>query len=135
MLCCSDGGEQRGPDSLVQAVGRAQKAGIPVVAYDRLILNADVDLYISFDNQQVGRLMAEHMKEHLGGEGEILQICGPMEDYNVPQVMKGFDEVLADTDLEITMTEHAEGWLGETGFYNEQLSAYPYSTRWNYGRQ
>ncbi len=105
------------PDSLVQAVGRAQKAGIPVVAYDRLILNADVDLYISFDNQQVGRLMAEHMKEHLGGEGEILQICGPMEDYNVPQVMKGFDEVLADTDLEITMTEHAEGWLGETGFF------------------
>lgn len=104
------------PTGLINAVGRAQKAGISVVAYDRLILNADVDLYISFDNGQVGRLMAEHMKEHLKDGGDILQICGPMADYNVPQVMEGFSEVLEGTDLKVTQTEHAEGWLGETGF-------------------
>ena len=101
---------------LIEAVGRAQKAGIPVVAYDRLILNADVDLYISFDNVQVGRLMAEHMQEHLGEGGELLQVCGPMADYNVPQVMEGFEEVLEDSDLEIMETEYAEEWLAETGF-------------------
>lgn len=104
------------PTGLINAVGRAQKAGIPVVAYDRLILNADVDLYISFDNGQVGRLMAEHMREHLENGGDILQICGPMADYNVPQVMEGFAEVLEGSSLKITQTEHAEGWLGETGF-------------------
>lgn len=104
------------PTGLINAVGRAQKAGIPVVAYDRLILNADVDLYISFDNGQVGRLMAEHMREHLENGGDILQICGPMADYNVPQVMEGFAEVLEGSNLKITQTEHAEGWLGETGF-------------------
>lgn len=98
------------------AIGRAQKAGIPVIAYDRLVLNANVDLYISFDNGQVGRLMAEHMEEHLPDGGDILQICGPMADYNVPQVMAGFEEVLEGSDLEIVLTEHAEGWLGETGF-------------------
>lgn len=101
---------------LTEAVERAQKAGIPVVAYDRLILNADVDLYISFDNSQVGRLMAEHMQEHLSAGGEILQVCGPMADYNVPQVMGGFSDVLADSNLEIMETVHAEGWLAETGF-------------------
>lgn len=101
---------------LIEAVGRAQKAGIPVVAYDRLILNADVDLYISFDNVQVGRLMAEHMQEHLGEGGELLQVCGPMADYNVPQVMEGFEEVLEDGDLKIMETEYAEEWLAETGF-------------------
>lgn len=101
---------------LVEAVGRAQKAGIPVVAYDRLILNADVDLYISFDNGQVGRLMAEHMREHLSDGGELLQVCGPLADYNVPQVMEGFEEVLAGSDLKVMETEYAEGWLGETGF-------------------
>lgn len=101
---------------LVNAVERAQRAGIPVVAYDRLILNADVDLYISFDNGQVGRLMAEHMKEHLKDGGDILQICGPMADYNVPQVMEGFAEVLEGSSLKIAQTEHAENWLGETGF-------------------
>lgn len=101
---------------LTEAVERAQKAGIPVVAYDRLILNADVDLYISFDNGQVGRLMAEHMQEHLEGEGELLQVCGPLADYNVSQVMDGFSEVLAGSELRIVKTEYAEGWLGETGF-------------------
>ena len=101
---------------LIEAVGRAQKAGIPVVAYDRLILNADVDLYISFDNVQVGRLMAEHMREHLSEGGELLQVCGPMADYNVPQVMEGFAEALEGSDLKIMETEYAEGWLAETGF-------------------
>lgn len=104
------------PSGLISAIGRAQKAGIPIIAYDRLVLNAGVDLYISFDNDQVGRLMAEHMREHLSEGGEILQICGPMADYNVPQVMSGFEEVLKGSDLKIALTEHAESWLGETGF-------------------
>ncbi len=101
---------------IVEAVERAKKAGIPIVAYDRLILNGDVDLYISFDNGQVGRLMGEHMREHLAEGGELLRVCGPMADYNVPQVMEGFEEVLAGSDLKIGETEYAEGWLGETGF-------------------
>jgi D-xylose transport system substrate-binding protein len=98
------------------AVERAKKAGIPVVAYDRLILNSDVDLYISFDNVEVGRLMAEHMKEHLGSTGTLLQICGPLSDYNVPQVMSGFEEVLKESSIEIAETEYAQGWYAETGF-------------------
>lgn len=112
---------------LVDAVGRAQKAGIPVVAYDRLILDANVDLYISFDNGQVGRLMGEHMREHLGGEGEILQVCGPLADYNVPQVMAGFDQAVRGEKLKVVKTEYAKSWLAETGFTATAayLSQYP----------
>ena len=99
-----------------ESIERAKKAGIPVVAYDRLVKNAGVDLYISFDNRKVGELMAEHMKEHLGDSGKILQICGPLADYNVPQMMEGFSSVLNATDLEIAETDYAPGWLGETGF-------------------
>lgn len=101
---------------LIEAVERAQKAGIPVVAYDRLILDANVDLYISFDNRQVGCLMGEHMREHLKGTGEILQICGPLADYNVPQVMDGFNQAITGSGLQITETEYAKNWLAETGF-------------------
>jgi len=104
------------PAGLVNAVERAGRAGIPVVAYDRLILNAGVALYISFDNEEVGRLMGEHMRTHLEDGGDVLQICGPMADYNVPQVMTGFDKALKGSGLKIAYTEHAEGWLGETGF-------------------
>lgn len=101
---------------LKDVVADAHRAGIPVIAYDRQIMNAGADLYISFDNEAVGHLMGEHMREHLGGEGRILQICGPMADNNVPQVMTGFSKAIAGSDLSITLTEHAAGWLAETGF-------------------
>ena len=42
-------------DGLTEVVDKAQKEGIKVVAYDRLINNANIDLYISFDNVGVGR--------------------------------------------------------------------------------
>ena len=102
--------------NLIEAVADAHHAGIPVVAYDRQIMNAGADLYISFDNEAVGRLMGEHMRSHLNGQGKLLQICGPLADNNVSQVMTGFEKALADSELWIVMTEHADNWLAETGF-------------------
>ncbi len=101
---------------LHSAIEDAKRAGIPVIAYDRLILDSDVDLFISFDNEQVGTLMGEHMREHLEGKGEILQICGPLADNNVSEVMKGFENALSKSELKITLTEHAPNWRAETGF-------------------
>lgn len=111
-------------DGLSEVVERARIAGIPVIAYDRLIHNANVSLYISFDNYAVGSLMAEHMQQHLEDTGEILQVCGPLSDNNVTLVMDGFQTALEDSSLQIVHTEFAEGWLAETGFtvVNEYLS-------------
>ncbi len=103
-------------DGLSDAVARAKKEGIKVVAYDRLIRNADVDLYISFDNEEVGRLMGEHMREHIGEEGTLLQICGSPDDNNVPMVVSGFLEAIEGSDMKIAQTAYAPGWLAETGF-------------------
>lgn len=105
-----------GEGELDDAVEDAHRAGIPVIAYDRQIMNAGADLYISFDNEAVGRLMGEHMREHLDGAGQILQICGPLADNNVTQVMSGFEQALAGSDMEIMLTEYADNWLAETGF-------------------
>ncbi|MGC8035736.1 substrate-binding domain-containing protein, partial [Salmonella enterica] len=44
---------------LTNTIKEAKKAGIKVLSYDRLILNADVDAYISFDNEKVGEMQAE----------------------------------------------------------------------------
>ncbi len=104
------------PQDLKTAIAKAQKAGIPVIAYDRLVQDADVDLYISFDNEEVGRLMAEHMKEHLKDKGKVLQICGSMADDNVSQIMEGFSKMLDGSGLSIAQTDYAAGWLGEKGF-------------------
>lgn len=101
--------------ALKSAIKKAKDAGIPVVGYDRLVPDANMDLYVSFDNEAVGKLMAQHMKEHVGGQGEILQINGPLADYNVPQVTKGFNKVLEDTSLTISETDYADGWVAEQG--------------------
>ena len=48
-------------------VQRAKQSEIPVISYDRLITDADIDYYISFDNEQVGKLQGESLVEKLDG--------------------------------------------------------------------
>ena len=55
IVCAVDG------DALTQTLKNAQYAQIPVISYDRLIMNTDaVDYYISFDNYEVGCLLSEY---------------------------------------------------------------------------
>lgn len=80
-------------------VKKAQEEGVPVVSYDRLILGAPVDYYISFDNEKVGELQAETLSEKLKEEGSpqgpIVMINGSPTDPNAGQFKagahKGFD--------------------------------------------
>jgi len=45
-------------EASAEAVRMANKAGIKVISYDRLVRNGGVDLYISFDNVRVGEIKA-----------------------------------------------------------------------------
>ncbi len=47
--------------SVAPIVTRAKQQQVPVISYDRLITDADIDYYISFDNVQVGKLQAESL--------------------------------------------------------------------------
>lgn len=74
-------------------VHKAHKAGIKVMAYDRLIKNADVDLYVSFDNEKVGELQAKVMTE-LVPKGNYVYIGGADTDNNAHLLKKGVFNVL-----------------------------------------
>jgi putative multiple sugar transport system substrate-binding protein len=53
--------------SLGNALQQAADAGIPVVAYDRLLMNSGhVSCYATFDNEQVGRLQGQYIADTLG---------------------------------------------------------------------
>jgi len=103
-------------DKLVDVVKSAKKAGIKVIAYDRLIRNANVDLYISFDNEKVGRLMAESLVASIPGGGKIFVIRGPKTDYNVDMVEKGFMEVIMGSNLKIAYDTYCQNWLSEQAY-------------------
>lgn len=103
-------------DRLTDVVKKARKEGIKVISYDRLVKNADTDLYISFDNEMVGRLMAEAMVEALPNGGNIFEIQGSPVDYNVESVNRGFHEVIEQHPFQIVYTAYCENWLAELAF-------------------
>jgi len=103
-------------ERLKDVVKKAKNEGIKIVAYDRLIKNADVDLYISFDNEEVGRLMAKTLVSQVPEGGKIYTIKGPITDNNVDLVEKGFNEVISQSDLEIVYSANCENWLAEQAY-------------------
>lgn len=113
--------------AIAPVVEEAKEAGISVISYDRSVVDGDVDLYISFDNEAVGQLMASQLKQALPEGGKIFMIGGPLTDENVKQVEKGINRELKDSNLEIVYTYRCENWNAPDGYeaVKEALAAYP----------
>jgi len=79
-------------DAIAPAVKKAADAGIPVIAYDRLIEDPAA-LYITFDNVEVGRMMAREILK-AKPEGNYAFIKGDKGDPNASFLFSGITEVL-----------------------------------------
>lgn len=101
------------------AVELAKKQGVKVISYDRLVMNANVDLYITFDNVKVGELMAKSIAENLD-TGNVLIINGAQTDNNTKMIKQGYDKVLkpmiAEGKIDIIAEEWAPNWMKEYAF-------------------
>ena len=75
---------------------RAKQADIPVISYDRLILDADLDYYVAFDSTEVGEQQGEALSDKLdedgNPEGPIVKINGDPKDNNAKLFKRGRDE-------------------------------------------
>ena len=113
---------------LSDVIQKAQSAGIPVISYDRMINNANTDLYISFDNRKVGEIMAQALIDAIPQGGDIFMIQGSASDNNVHMLKKGFDDVLEDTNLKVVYEANCDGWTAElaVGYMEEALEKYPH---------
>lgn len=102
------------PEALQESVKKARDAGIKVVSYDRLIDNADVDLYISFDNEMVGDMMARALlEEGIDEDSNVIMIGGSPTDNNVPLVEGAFKRVMSKRRVGILDSVHADNWRAE----------------------
>ena len=105
--------------AMAKAVTMAHESGIPVIAYDRIIRDSDLDLYVSFDNERVGELQAKFLVDHLPtpGKGRIVRIYGAKTDNNASQFKRGQDRVLepyiARGDIVVVHEDWAEDWKPE----------------------
>lgn len=113
---------------LSDVIQKAHSAGIPVISYDRMINNADTDLYISFDNRKVGEIMAQALVNALPQGGDIFMIQGPLTDNNVHMLKDGFDNVIENTDFNVVYEANCDGWTAElaVGYVEEALEKYPH---------
>ena len=80
-------------DRLSAVVTEVRSRGIPVLSYDRLVRNAGVDLYVSFDNEKVGSLMAEAVAQAVPTGGYVI-INGARTDHNAIMLNRGIHRIL-----------------------------------------
>jgi len=89
-------------NTLSQTLADAKDANIPVIAYDRLIMNTDaVSYYVSFDNYTVGKLQGEYVAEALGlansdGPFNIEFTAGDPADNNAGYFFSGAYDALKE---------------------------------------
>ncbi len=125
-------------DTLSQTLADAADAGIPVIAYDRLIMNSEaVSYYVSFDNYQVGVLQGEFVIEQLGLDlndtstsYNIEFVAGDPADNNAGYFFNGAMDTLQDyIDAGILVIQSGkttfeqcatESWSTDTAMENMQ---------------
>lgn len=105
--------------AMAKAVKMAHEAGTPVIAYDRLITDCDLDLYISFDNLRVGEMQAQYLVDTLPQDrkSRIVRIYGAKTDHNAFLFKQGQDNILAphiaSGRIEVVHEDWAENWKPE----------------------
>lgn len=109
--------------ALADVVKEAKKEGIKVVAYDRPIEDGNADLYISFDNRQVGELMAQTFIDTIPEGGKIVEISGSDTDVNVKLVEEGFEEKIKEGNLQVVYKAYCKNWEADqaTAYMEEAL--------------
>ena len=94
-------------------VRSAHDAGVKVIAYDRLINDSDVDLYVSFDNVRVGEMQAEYLTRKKPS-GNYVLIGGAPTDNNAKLFRQGQMNVLQPLvdkgAIKIVSNQWAEDW-------------------------
>ena len=116
-------------------VQKAKAQKVPVISYDRLVTDAPVDYYISFDNVRVGQLqgqaLAKKLKDDGNATGPIVMINGAPTDNNAKLFKQGATGALNSAGIKVLKSYDTPDWspdkaqnemqqaitaVGETGF-------------------
>lgn len=104
-------------------VDLAHQAGIKVISYDRLIRNADVDYYVSFDNIKVGEIQASEILKTVSS-GNFVYIGGAESDNNAVLLREGTMNILQPLidsgEIEVIFDQYTDDWAPELAMQNMQ---------------
>jgi D-xylose transport system substrate-binding protein len=98
--------------SIVEA---AHRQGVPVISYDRLIKNSDVDLYISHQVIKIGEMQAKYLLDHVNKKpANFVIVGGSPTDNNALLLHEGQMNILKPAidrgDVKIVADQYAKEW-------------------------
>jgi D-xylose transport system substrate-binding protein len=93
-------------------VNRAKQSNIPVIAYDRLISDAPISYYVSFDNVKVGKIQAQALLDKLGSPSgkSIVMLNGSPTDPSAGDYKKGAHEVFDSSGVKVAKEYDTPDW-------------------------
>src|SRR5712672_2365447 len=95
-------------------VTAAKAANVKVISYDRLVLNSDVDLFVSFDRLEIGRMQAEYLVKH-APRGNYVLIAGSPRDEGAKTLhdaqMSVLQPYIDRSDIKVIADAYTKDWL------------------------
>jgi len=95
-------------------VGAANSANVKVLSYDRLVQNSDVDLYVSFDRVEIGRMQADYLVKH-APKGNYVLIAGSPNDEGAKILhdaqLKVLQPYIDRGDIKVIADGYTKDWL------------------------
>ena len=117
-------------------VKQAQGQGIKIIAYDRPIPSTPANFYVSFNNEEIGKMIAKSLVDHLkatkaspNGDG-LLEVNGSPTDAAAGLIKKGIHEgldgggyaTLAEYDTPDWAPPKAQQWVsGQISRFNKKI--------------
>jgi D-xylose transport system substrate-binding protein len=103
--------------SAASIVKKAKAQDVPVVSYDRLITDSDVDYYISYDNAGVGKLQGDTLIKGLKANnkptGPVVMLAGDPADNNAKLFKSGANDALKAGGVKIAKSFDTPGWSAD----------------------
>lgn len=103
-------------DALAPVVEQANEQNVPVIAHDRLINNADIAAYVSFDNVGVGEMQAQYIVDQVP-TGKYFLLGGEPSDHTAHMFRQGqmniLEPLIEAGDIEIVGDQWAESYSAE----------------------
>jgi D-xylose transport system substrate-binding protein len=115
------------PKTGISVEQAAKSAGVKVIDYDRVNLGGSADYYVSFDNEDVGKLQGQTLLDCLGDKpgAQVIMLNGGTDiDNNAVLFKKGahsvLDQAQSDGKIKIAQEVDVKGWDNAVAAQNFQ---------------
>jgi D-xylose transport system substrate-binding protein len=94
-------------------VNQANSKNIPVISYDRLLLNSKPDYYVEFNSPSVGKIQGKALVDKLkkdGKSGSIIMINGAPTDNNAKLFKQGAHSIIDSSGFKVAKEYDTPDW-------------------------